>query len=67
MIQSGTRPITHSWQLLRDRRGRVSWLRVGTLVVLLMPLAKAVFQANDIAHGARPLNAPDSGRWFFSA
>jgi hypothetical protein len=56
MIQSGTRPITHSWQLWRDRRGRVSWLRVGTLVVLLMPLAKAVFQANDIAHGARPLN-----------
>ena len=45
-----------SWQLWRDRRGRVSWLRVGTLVVLLMPLAKAVFQANDIAHGARPLN-----------
>ena len=44
------------WQLWRDRRGRVSWLRVGTLVVLLMPLAKAVFQANEIAHGARPLN-----------
>ena len=60
MIQSGTRPMTQSmtqsWQLWRDRRGHVSWLRVGTLVVLLMPLAKAVFQANEIAHGARPLN-----------
>jgi methionine sulfoxide reductase heme-binding subunit len=64
MTQSSTRPMTHSmtrsmtrsWQLWRDRRGRVSWLRAGTLVVLLMPLAKAVFQANEIAHGARPLN-----------
>ena len=32
------------------------------LVVLLMPLAKAVFQANDIAHGARPLNEFDPSR-----
>ncbi|HET7165846.1 MAG TPA: ferric reductase-like transmembrane domain-containing protein, partial [Pseudolabrys sp.] len=56
MTQSSARAITHSWQLWRDRRGRLSWLRVGTLVLLLMPLAKAVFQANDIAHGARPLN-----------
>jgi sulfoxide reductase heme-binding subunit YedZ len=64
MTQSSTRPMTHSmtrsmtrsWQLWRDRRGRVSWLRAGTLVVLLMPLAKALFQANEIAHGARPLN-----------
>jgi methionine sulfoxide reductase heme-binding subunit len=45
-----------SWALWRDRRGRLSWLRIGTLVLLLAPLAKAVFQANEIAHGARPLN-----------
>ncbi|MFZ0177578.1 MAG: ferric reductase-like transmembrane domain-containing protein [Pseudolabrys sp.] len=60
MTQSSTRPMTQSmtqsWQLWRDRRGGLSWLRVGTLIVLLLPLAKAVFQANEIAHGARPLN-----------
>jgi sulfoxide reductase heme-binding subunit YedZ len=44
------------WQLWRDRRGRLSALRVATLALLLTPLAKAAFQASDIAHGARPLN-----------
>jgi sulfoxide reductase heme-binding subunit YedZ len=42
------------WQLWRDRRGRLSALRLATL--LLLPLAKALFDAGDIAHGARPLN-----------
>jgi len=49
-------PATHSWQLWRDRRNRVSVLRLVTLALLLAPLAKAVFQAGEIAHGARPLN-----------
>ena len=49
-------PPIHSWQLWRDRRGRVSILRLVTLALLLTPLAKAVFQAGEIAHGARPLN-----------
>jgi sulfoxide reductase heme-binding subunit YedZ len=49
-------PATHSWQLWRDRRGRVSILRLVTLALLLAPLTKAVFQAGEIAHGARPLN-----------
>ena len=49
-------PAIHSWQLWRDRRGRVSILRLVTLALLLTPLAKAVFQAGEIAHGARPLN-----------
>src|SRR6478672_6382141 len=48
--------MTASWQLWRDRRGRLSPLRAGTLALLLLPLAKALFQANEIAHGARPLN-----------
>jgi methionine sulfoxide reductase heme-binding subunit len=47
---------THSWQLWRDRRGRLSVLRIAILALLLMPLAKAVFEADEIAHGARPLN-----------
>lgn len=49
-------PVIPAWQLWRDRRGRVSALRIATLVLLLLPLAKAVLQASDIAHGARPLN-----------
>ena len=45
-----------SWQVWRDRRGRLSPLRIGVLALLLMPFAKAIFQASEIAHGARPLN-----------
>lgn len=44
------------WQLWRDRRGRLSWLRILTLALLLYPLAKALFDADAIMHGARPLN-----------
>lgn len=44
------------WQLWLDRRGRVSWLRIATLVVLLAPATKAAMEANAIAYGARPLN-----------
>lgn len=45
-----------SWQLWRDRRGRLSWLRVAALALLLFPLAKALAEAGAVAHGARPLN-----------
>jgi sulfoxide reductase heme-binding subunit YedZ len=45
-----------SWQLWRDRRGRLSLLRIATLAILLLPLAKALFEADAIANGARPLN-----------
>ncbi len=48
--------MTGSWQLWRDRRGRLSLLRIATLILLLLPLAKALFEAGDIAHGARPIN-----------
>lgn len=48
--------MTTGWQLWRDRRGRLSALRVAALALLVMPLVKAVFQANEIAHAARPLN-----------
>ena len=49
-------PVTPAWQLWRDRRGRISALRIATLALLLLPLAKAVFEGSAIAHGARPLN-----------
>ena len=44
------------WQVWRDRRGRLSPLRIATLALLLLPVAKALIDAGDIAHGARPLN-----------
>lgn len=45
-----------SWQLWRDRRGRLSTIRIVTLILLLLPLGKALVDAGAIAHGARPLN-----------
>jgi sulfoxide reductase heme-binding subunit YedZ len=51
-----TDPTKAPWRLWRDRRGRLSLPRVITLVILLLPLAKALFEAGDIAHGARPIN-----------
>lgn len=44
------------WQLWRDRRGRLSVLRLATLALLLLPFAKTLLDAGEIAHGARPLN-----------
>ena len=44
------------WQVWLDRRGRVSWLRVVTLIILLLPAAKALIEASAIASSARPLN-----------
>jgi sulfoxide reductase heme-binding subunit YedZ len=45
-----------AWQIWRDRRGRLSLLRLGVLALLLLPVGKALIDAGDIAHGARPLN-----------
>jgi len=45
-----------SWQLWRDRRGRLSALRIAVLAFLLLPFTKAILQASEIAHSARPLN-----------
>lgn len=45
-----------SWQLWCDRRGRLSLLRIGVLLLLLFPAAKAVYDASAIVHGARPVN-----------
>jgi len=46
----------HFWQLWRDKRGHLSGLRLGTLMVLVLPLVKTVIDAGAIAHGARPIN-----------
>jgi sulfoxide reductase heme-binding subunit YedZ len=43
-------------QIWRDRRGRLSWLRVTALALLLTPLAIALWDADAILYGARPIN-----------
>lgn len=48
--------MTSDWVLWRDRRGRISALRIVALALLLLPLAKALIDAGAIAQGARPLN-----------
>lgn len=47
---------SRAWQLWRDKRGRVSALRIAALALLLGPLAKALAETDAIAHGARPIN-----------
>lgn len=44
------------WQVWRDRRGRLSALRIATLALLIFPAAKALMEAFAIAHSARPIN-----------
>ena len=45
-----------TFQVWRDRRGRLSWLRAATLAFLLLPVGIALWNADAIVHGARPLN-----------
>ena len=55
MHGTATRSVA-AWQLWRDRRGRVSALRIAALALLLFPLAKALLEYDAILYGARPLN-----------
>ena len=48
--------MSSDWALWRDRRGRVSALRILALALLLFPIAKALLDVQDIVQGARPLN-----------
>jgi sulfoxide reductase heme-binding subunit YedZ len=48
--------MNHNWQIWRDRRGRISALRIIALIFLLLPVVKALFDYDAIIHGARPLN-----------
>jgi sulfoxide reductase heme-binding subunit YedZ len=43
-------------QIWRDRRGRVSGVRVAALAFLLFPVGLALWNADAIVNGARPLN-----------
>ncbi len=45
-----------SLEIWRDRRGRISPLRIAALAFLLWPLALAAWNAEAIAGGARPVN-----------
>jgi sulfoxide reductase heme-binding subunit YedZ len=44
------------WQSWRDRRGRLSPLRIVTLIVLLLPVGIAIYAYATTGFGARPLN-----------
>ncbi len=49
--------MTSSYQLWRDRRGRISALRIATLAFLVTPILLALAAAfTDLGFGARPLN-----------
>jgi methionine sulfoxide reductase heme-binding subunit len=48
--------ILRKLQVWRDRRGRLSGVRVGALALLLLPAGLALWNADVIVHGARPLN-----------
>jgi sulfoxide reductase heme-binding subunit YedZ len=48
--------LRRSWHIWLDRRGEISPLRIGALLLLLLPVAKAGYDAYAILHGARPLN-----------
>lgn len=43
-------------QIWRDRRGRISGLRIAALAFLLTPVMIALYEADVIMHGARPIN-----------
>jgi sulfoxide reductase heme-binding subunit YedZ len=45
-----------SLQLWRDRRGRLSILRIATLCLLLWPIVLAIAAVDDIRFAARPIN-----------
>ena len=44
------------WQIWRDRRGRLSPLRIATLALLILPVGIAVHAYATAGFGARPLN-----------
>jgi methionine sulfoxide reductase heme-binding subunit len=48
--------VKQAWQIWRDRRGRLSWLRVATLALLILPVAIAAYTYATDGFGARPLN-----------
>jgi sulfoxide reductase heme-binding subunit YedZ len=54
-----------AWKIWLDRRGRVSPLRIVTLLLLLFPLGLAIYTAKTSGLGARPLNdlIHRSGYW----
>jgi sulfoxide reductase heme-binding subunit YedZ len=49
-------PARYRFELWRDARGRVSWLRILALAFLAFPVAVAVYDGSTIGFGPRPLN-----------
>jgi sulfoxide reductase heme-binding subunit YedZ len=51
-----SRDVLAEIQIWRDRRGRISPLRIAALALLVWPIALAAWNAEAIAAGARPVN-----------
>lgn len=49
-------PLKASWAVWRDSAGQLSWLRLATLAVLLVPVAIAAYDFETEGFGARPIN-----------
>jgi sulfoxide reductase heme-binding subunit YedZ len=49
-------PLKHPWQIWRDTSGRLSALRIATLILLFVPIAIALYDYSTVGFGARPLN-----------
>jgi sulfoxide reductase heme-binding subunit YedZ len=50
------KPAKHSWEIWRDPSGRLSPLRMGTLVFLLLPVMISAYDYVTVGFGPRPVN-----------
>ncbi len=50
------KPLKRSWEVWRDAAGRLSALRIGTLGLLCVPVAIAVYDYSTVGFGPRPIN-----------
>ena len=50
------KPPKAPWQIWLDAGGKLSWLRLVVLVLLLTPVAIAVYDFYTVGYGARPIN-----------
>ena len=55
-MATARKPLKHPWQVWRDAAGRLSGLRIGTLALLLLPVAIAAYEYNTVGFGPRPIN-----------
>ncbi len=55
MVQA-RKPAKARWEVWRDASGRLSALRIGTLALMVLPVAIAAYDFSTVGFGARPIN-----------